>query len=354
MKRKILSLILVLMLLPVASVFVACNKDKGYNLNNLSKDYEKIELENNNIAMIDDLILIDYSAYDNLNNSVNAVEPYTALKSYNYVLNNVLKFTCNYIEICSNNELQVPATVKNNVKSSLDAFKKSVKDVDVCVDSLGEIISVSDDVLDRSCISRYKNLLNTYETMLNRAIDFNNAVTDLYFGYILNDSNPNVFELSYDDFDANVIVNKFKSRISYQVGLLSQAYVEMYINGGSFAENIAEKEATFNLDAYNYISNINSINKNFDEQVAVEYSNNETNKVNFYNISIKAYNAQAILENEKEKVRVAFNNIEYKTVKNDMEASAYAKLCVEIIDANYELITTYNSILAEMLSLMGV
>ena len=180
MKRKILSLILVLMLLPVASVFVACNKDKGYNLNNLSKDYEKIELENNNIAMIDDLILIDYSAYDNLNNSVNAVEPYTALKSYNYVLNNVLKFTCNYIEICSNNELQVPATVKNNVKSSLDTFKKSVKDVDVCVDSLGEIISVSDDVLDRSCISRYKNLLNTYETMLNRAIDFNNA----YYNYV--------------------------------------------------------------------------------------------------------------------------------------------------------------------------
>ena len=51
---------------------------------------------------------------------------------------------------------------------------------------------------------------------------------------------------------------------------------------------------------------------------------------------------------------VASNKIVYKVIKNKADASAYEKLCVEIVDANYEFISTYNSIIVEMLGLMGV
>ena len=61
MKRKILSLILVLMLLPLASVFVACSKEKSYNLNNLKTDFNKIDEENDNIVFKDKQILFTYS-----------------------------------------------------------------------------------------------------------------------------------------------------------------------------------------------------------------------------------------------------------------------------------------------------
>ena len=71
-------------------------------------------------------------------------------------------------------------------------------------------------------------------------------------------------------------------------------------------------------------------------------------------MAVKAYNAQAILNNEKDKMMVAANRIVYKTVKNKADISAYEKLCVEIVDANYEFISTYNSIIVEMLGLMGV
>ena len=354
MKRKILSLILVLMLLPVASLFVACKNSDGYNLNNLKKDYLTIETENKNIAFVNGELKIKYSAYGYFEEAVNSVEPYTALDDYNYVLNNALKFSGEYIDVCSNNNLNVSANVKNSVESILNAFKKSVRDVDICVDALGEIISVSGDALDRSCISRYTNLLNTYEVMINKAIDFNNAVCDLYFGYVLNDANPNVFETGYENFDANIVVNKMKSRISYQIGLLTHSYVEMYVNGGDFGEKIANKEIEFDKNAYNYKSSIDAINKNFEEAVAAEYANNESNKAGFYDLAVKAYNAQAILDNEKSKMMVASNKIVYKTVKNKADISAYEKLCVEIIDANYEIISTYNSIIVEMLGLMGV
>ena len=44
MKRKILSLLLVLMFIPTAFLFSAC-KDKGYNLNNLQKDLMQLKLK---------------------------------------------------------------------------------------------------------------------------------------------------------------------------------------------------------------------------------------------------------------------------------------------------------------------
>ena len=66
MKRKILSLILVLMLLPIASVFSACGKDKGYNLNNLANDFNAIASDNNNIVLENGKFVFDYDRHNHL------------------------------------------------------------------------------------------------------------------------------------------------------------------------------------------------------------------------------------------------------------------------------------------------
>ena len=343
------------MLLPVASLFVACKDDDGYNLNNLKTDFEKIETSNSNVKLVDGEIQFDYSNHEYLQETINNKKPYTTLNDYNYIFNNLMAFACNYIEVCSNNNIEADASVKNEVKSTLNELINSIKDVDACVDMLGEIISVSNyNVLELACLTRYENLLDTYDEMFESAINFNNALSNLYFNYALRDANPNITEKSVEEFDANVVINKLESRVNYQISALSQSFVEMYIDGGILAEKIVNQEVNFNINIYNYKTNVDSIRKVFDEQTAAEIVNNGANKESFYNLAVQAYNIQETMNNDKEKFVTACNAIDYSVVKASASVNAHQQLCVDIIESNYELISTYNSALVEMLYLMGV
>lgn len=343
------------MLLPVASLFVACKDKDGYNLDNLNADYAKIETENKNIKVVKNEIRFDYSNYENLQTTIDNEERYSILHDYNYIFDNLMKFSYKYLEICSNNSISADADVKNRVNTTLKDLKSSIREVDACVDMFGEILEVCEDnIYEVACVVRYENLLETYDEMFQSAINFNNALSDLYFGSVLKDANPNVLKYELENFDASIVVNKLESRLVYQMSALTQSYVEMYIDGGSLAEKIAQGEINFEINAFDYQSNIEAINKSIEEQVASERANNVSNKQRFYDLAVQAYNIQAVLKNDKEKFVYACNAISYSKVKGSDVASANEKLCVTIIDGNYDLISTYNSVLVEMLSLMGV
>ena len=91
MKKRFLSLILVLFLLPGAFFISACGKGGGYNLKNLSEDFYAIAKdENDNIVKNDNKVVFNYShhikneeAY--VNDAINTVETYINLKKYNQV-----------------------------------------------------------------------------------------------------------------------------------------------------------------------------------------------------------------------------------------------------------------------------
>lgn len=356
MKRKILSLILVLMLLPLASVFVACGKEKSYNLNNLKTDFNKIDEENDNIVFKDKQILFTYS--ENVKTAKETIKPYTELDDYNYVLNNLMSFSMNYIELCSNNKATKNSAIKNEINSALKDFSTSAKSVNASINSFDEIIDNSiianQSVKSLTCLNRYQNLLSAYDELFRTASNLNNALAKLYFKHILNNSNPDVTAITIENFDASVVINKLNSKIDYQKCLLTESFVEMYIDGGKLAEKIINEEVIFDLTEYDYSENIEAINKVFVESTSIEIANNETNKQQFYDLAVQAHALQEILFNDLDKFITAVNKISYSTVIDSSTATSYEKLCADIIESNYKLIEDYNVVLSQMLTLMGV
>lgn len=352
MKRKILSLILVLMLLPIASLFGACGKSSGYDLNSLDDEFNAIVEENNNIAAsTNGAFVFKYST--KLTPIINDNSPYNQLPKYNEVFYNLMSFANEYIDECAQNSTTNNDAVKNQVETDLKSLKKSINDVNEGVNVFAEMINVNKDtdITAKACLGTFENLLILYEDMFASAINFNNSLADLYFNNILKDGNPDVYSKGFENFESAVVVNKLRSRIYYQKSNLSQCFVEMYV-GGDLANKIANGETTFDLDKYSYKSNIDKINRTFTETRAVEITNHSANKSNFYDLSVSAQNVQTILKNEQYKFIQACNEIEYVEVKSAETASAKQLMCVDIIESRNNLISTYNSVLEQMLDII--
>lgn len=351
MKRKLLSLIMIMMLLPIASLFGACGKEKSYNLDSLSKDYNSIVEENNNVIASNGALEFKYSA--KLTTVINETSPYNQLPKYNEVFYNLMSFANEYIVECSSDSKTKNSAIKNQVEKDLNSLKESIYDVNECVNVFAEIINISEsvDVTAPTCLLRFENLLVSYEKLFASAINFNNTLSDLYFNNILREGNPDVYSKGLENFDSSVVVNKLKSRLCYQKSNLSQCFVEMYV-GADLANKISNKETTFDLNKYSYQSNINKINRAFTEAQAVEIANNSANKADFYDLAISAYNLQEVLKNEQYKFVQACNEIEYPKVKNSETASAKQLMCVDIVESRNMLVSTYNSFLAQMLDII--
>ena len=354
MKRKLLSLILVLMLIPFASLFSACGNDDGYNLNHLQKDYNKIAKENNNVQMVEGNIVFDYSNHPFVENVISSIEPYTSISSYNFVFENLMAFSNSYIDECSNNGKTKNAKIKNEVKENLNQLSKSIGDVNECFNMFAEMINVSqEDLTGNACLSRYENLIKTYEDMYQSAVNFTNSLSNLYYNHILRDGNPNIHSIKYEKFDANVVITKFESRIKYQLSNLSQCFVEMYI-GGDFAEKIVNSETTFDLNQNNYLNNVTALEKEIESvQIAIEKANHINNKQNFYNLAIQAQNIQETLNNDRDKFVEACNFVDYCVAKTNISATALEEMCVGIVDSTHSLIVEYNNVLTQMLNIVA-
>ena len=336
MKKRILSLILVLMLIPFASLFSACGKDKGYNLDNLKTDFAAIEKENNNVKFADGVLTFEYSAHGNLQEVINSTDEYKILNDYNFVFENMMMFASNNVAKCSINSATSEVAIKNKTLEDLKDFKKSVSDVNQCFNLFAEMILVSQsNPTSSNCVGRFNNLIKTYDAMFESGRRFNNTLANLYFNNILNDGNPNVYAVGEVNFNANTVVSKIRSRIEWEISLLSSSFVEMTDD--------------FNLDDYGYKSNMTKLLKvaNLKEDEATERA--KENKSNFYALSVQAQNIQTVLINENSKYNYACNEIDYVSVSASDSATPQQKLCASIIEENYNTISIYANVLNQML-----
>lgn len=351
MKKKILSLILVLMFLPLASIFAGC-KDKSYNLDNLSNDFNAIQTENANIQVKNGKFVFDYSMHPNLESVIDAHYPYSEIEYYNFVYENLMAFSFEYIDECSNNNITKDKNLKNALKSDLDNLKKSISDVNSSVNVLAEIVNVSynDDIFTTACMSGLENLFISYEDLYKSASDFHNTLSNLYFNNAIRNANPNIVEIAIGDFDAAVVTNNLDARLKWQISNLSVCFVEMYIDGGNIAKNIIEEDGYFDADTFNYAENVTKISKVFNSQVAAEKANNAINKNKYYALAIQAYNIQSAINNDTAKFVHACNDVRYAGL-NLGEANSNEKMCAGIIDSRNELLSNYNTVLIEMLKI---
>ena len=348
--KKIFSFILVLMLLPIASIFVGC-KDKGYNLNNLQNDFNAIEIENDNIKKQGTKLVFDYSNHLQLETTFENVSPYMDIAGYNEVLENIMAFAFEYVDECSNNSVKDVAT-KDEVKSRLNDLKASYRNVNNYVNLFADAINLSypTDIYNDICISGFENLLTAYEDLFYKAIKFNETLANLYFHHLLSNSNPDITSLDVNNFDVNLIVNRLNAKLKYQITNLSACFVEMYFDGSNLAEDIANSYVLLDLDKFDYFANVEEINKIFVEQVAATKAQN--NKQEFYDLSVQAYNAQETIKNDNLKFYVARDKIKYAEIQKQ-ELTSEQNLCKSIIESRLNLLQEYNNVLAQMVDLVG-
>lgn len=355
MRRKFISLILILMLLPITSLFVACGKDKGYNLNNLYNDYVSIATENDNVELNNGMLIFDYSNHPKMKTIVETTYPYTEINSYNFLFKNLMAFSSEYVDNCSYNEAIKDAKIKNQVKQDLDNLKKSVRDVNNCTNILAEIIrsSYDENVLSEVCLLRYENLLLTYDSLFHNAIIFHNTISNLYFNNILNNSNPDVFVEGYSNFDASKTINLLNSRIKYQVSNLSASYVEMVLDDETIPHKIAFDDYNPTLDEYSYRTNLYNVNQTIDENIAESKVELNGNKSKLYELAVEAYNIQTTLNMDNSKFITAFNSVDYRFVKNGESATPYQEMCLNLIESYNDLISEYNAVLVKMIAILA-
>ena len=367
--KKILCLLLVLFLIPTAFVFSACKEDDSYKIANLKTDvlgladkYAVLVVENENLKF-------DYSIYKQedkakLADCVKNVEPYKNLERYNQVFYNLMDFSFDYVGACSNENFELSADYRNNIKTKLDALESSIKVVDVNTRALAEILHGSEDVTNQIYIERLDTVLTSYNRLFETGAEFNNAVADLYFNKILINSNPNIGLISQDKFETSVVINTLDARSKNAISLLTQNYIEMYVSKSTLVDELMKKDAggnfgTLDLTINSYGATVNKLRvldltKAENLQKAIETSSNQANKETFYQKAIQAYQIQEMVQNDRNSYEKACLDIEYLKVKNDEKANNYEKTCVKVID-NYSYITNqYAGTLAELIAIINV
>lgn len=360
MKKKILSLILVLVMLPLVGLFAAC-KDKSYNLNKLDDDFYAIAKSNNNMIVDDEELVFDFSGYSDLNQIIKTTKPYSEIKNYNTLYENIMSFVFEYIDDCSNNKATNNNDAKAKLKSEINSFKKSVLKVNENIDLLGIAVNTTTGGIDvttsTSCLYRLRNLLDSYEDMFVKAGSLSNNLSTFYFKYIEDSAKKNPFDVVKGDYTSNR--NKFEpedyisgieARCKYQISNLTQSFVSKFV-GEKTSEGIVESNKSLDLNQDKYASNVSAVNKNIDEASALTKVKNNTKA--FYLALVAAYNTQSIVEEEYSNFRYAIANVSYRDI-DKTKVTSQQKLCLDIIDAYSATVADYNLALVGVLSLIGV
>ena len=75
-------------------------------------------------------------------------------------------------------------------------------------------------------------------------------------------------------------------------------------------------------------------------------------KQDFFELSIKLYNLQTILNNNYDIYMQACQDVVYSRVTSDINASDYESLCLNIIDNHSYIVDEYNAVLIDLLTIM--
>ena len=191
----------------------------------------------------------------------------------------------------------------------------------------------------------------SYENLFEKASLFNFELSNIYFNYLITNSNPNINEINAANFDVNIVVSKLNARKSWQISNLSSAFAEMFICGSSVAKEIVEgNEFNLNPEEFSYTDMITAIDRDINEGAAIQVAQN--NQLAFYQSSQKAYAAQTVLNNDSLKYINACKSVKYaKTITDEHEQN---NINCKIIKNYSDVLVQYNAVLVEMLDIIEV
>ena len=366
MKKKILYLILTMIMLPSIMVFTACKENNVYNLNNLVNDYLAIDddlgyitISKNGVNTYN--LTLDYSESQSLTNAIQEENTkYSYLNTfYVEILNYSIDFTNEYIEICANNEKVNNDGLKNSIKTNIDKLETALITLD---SSLENLISYTNfygedqntDINNSSeCLNRLYRVFDCFDSVFRYSAKLSVNLADVYYGYILNDSNPNFTSLDISTFDATEAVSAMKNRIAYLSSNLARNFVEKNIILADTSWSIRNEDTQALMSAYNqFKTNIDSINRDISSFVGDAINNDAEKKLEFLNLSQQMYGIQSILDNDSTLYNSAYESINYVVTNSLVNSSAYEAECVQIINNHSEILKNYSEIVNSMIDLL--
>lgn len=358
-KRVFVSLILCFMLVFTGAIFTACKKDAGYDLNNLNTDFTSINYVNIKYNTTYKKIEIDYSKYlldgnQYLTNEINTpTSPYSVLGKFDTLLQNSMEFTYSFMDNIAKTK-NVNTNLRNQTKRELDVLKGKLKLLDEDISVLAEKMEITlkshQPSTSTTCLDEFEILLSAYSDVLQASYNFNTSISTIYFDYCLTTAKKDYSKINLQDFSTSEGVGNLNARIKEQIVNLTQTY---------FEENLKSKEVfkqlkTETSDSFNsnfnyalYITDLSKINN-------VISSVTEDKKQSLLNANIKLYNIQSILNNERDMYKKASNEIDYISVKNDINASNYDIVKAQIIEDHNTFIKHINKTITDILTDLGV
>ncbi len=358
--KKLFSLMLILLLLPCTFLVTGCG-DKGYKLSKVSPYITEMADKYQSVKMQDEKLVFTYEEYlkdedKYIENLINTTRPYSYLKDYNMLYDNLMDFTFTYLPKCANDNIEVDEVTRNKLEKSLKDFDQNLNWVDINTREWADNVKVASGDVTTSviCLSKFNDLLVSYEDLFDSANNINDIMADVYFDHALEDSNTNYHDMSFSNFDAGMVINKLDARIKYQKSVLTKLYIEMHLSGRNVSETLVAPSldfGTLNLNAYGYSSNINKINRAYNIDNSITVANN---KEEFYNVAIEMYNAQTIIADNEKAYNNASKNIVYTTDSIKANPTLKEEVNLDIIEHQYNVIIKYNAVLDRVLTLMGV
>lgn len=335
--KKILIVLLIALIMPSVCFLSACKKER-YNLSTLETQYLNIA-EGKHFVMNKDKHLSivlpkDYSL------AISQQETFSNIVSYNKVFFDLMDFSNTYIAYCSNSQIVVSKQEYNDINNSLNLFASSLTELDNNLYSLSQI---GVDIDSASSVQELKNVLNSYNSLLEKAMYFSNNISTLYFEKVLITANINLSEIKEEQLDVKLVLSKLGARLKYQKSNLAQVYCETNLIGESVVNDVINK--TKNIDLTKYNADVEKIDKTFST------SANVNDKTIFYSLCVKAYNLQEILIDDSERFIYACKKIRYADKPTAVGSNEIINK--EIIDNYASVVANYNAVLASMLEQIG-
>ena len=350
MKKKLLSLVLILVMLPVALLFTGCKSN--YDLSALEQDYkniysscETIKLDENNT------IVIDYSNYDYFNNQVEMSQQiYGHVKKYNEMLTNMMAFATKYVSPISKGEFEIDKNDGKQLKNQLEELETSLKNLDVAMKDTAYYVQLVQDPSNQHCLVKLNYLFNCYNAAYEDAFNFNSTLMEIYFSSVQTKDYTKVNDFSVIEA---IYTSKFEARLIQQIVFTTQVYVEINIDDQQFsqtisidkADNFGGKQTEYNT----YTNTVNALKRTFTAATAENANENLEKKEAFKELTVKLNNIQQVMNNEISYYKNACNSVKYSEKFNNINADKFDKSNIQLISSFKLLNDSYNTTLNGML-----
>lgn len=333
--RKLLSLTLILLILPVSLIFVSCKDKETRSISNFYNSY--LDISTSNIRLTEQLLdsrfnnnenlyLVKFSFSDELQLKIDGLSaspynPYNKINSfYDILLEDVSAPIAMYGKALNSSDVSKDET--SNIYSRLDQLKSAYIST---ATKLGDLEATLNDPAIAS--TNLKQLFASFETLIQKASNLSNLVTSVYFNNVMQDANPNYVAQQLNEINLTTLAQRTLNRKAYYISVYADIFLNVYILGNNVPEQMmlgtfsSQFEPYQNLSTVRYSTNTNEL---------------ESNRETLVNLARSLYLIQKDFDREYQRYHDAIEKITYSLVNanSSTETNGYKNIIDQFVSNN--------------------